>query len=178
MVYGIVENRSTDNIARQRGNPKENDPQITPITQIRTRWSSSLFLCVVRTVPGRGWVRSSVWTPGPIPLCGTVLTTQKPPATLGLRQRRHLAMLEAIATEHRTSLGGSERQRGLFAALRAGRQGFVFHETALSAALPQAQVALDLATLAAPRLIDQVLQLEEPLLSRGEHKFFAALYAG
>ena len=88
-------------------------------------------------------------------------------------------MLEAIAAEHRTPLRGTEGQRGLLATLRTGGQRFVFHK-ACSQARARAAVGgtLDLAILATPRVVDQVLERKEFLFPGGEHKFLATFNAG
>jgi hypothetical protein len=105
------------------------------------------------------------------------------------RHCRHFTMLKAIAAEHGTSLRWTKGQSSLLAALRTRGQSFVFHKAACGRAsartgesgggirLDRAGSALDLAILATPRVVDQVLERKEPLLSGGEHKFLTTLEA-
>ena len=92
-------------------------------------------------------------------------------------------MRETFTAEDGATLRGAERNRGVFAALRA--DGVGFHPSAVvvcSAARcgrgGEDGYALGLASLAALGFVLELLIVEEQLFARGENKLGAAIDAG
>jgi hypothetical protein len=77
-------------------------------------------------------------------------------------------LLEALATEYRSSLGRLERHSGLLAAIRAGGAGFRAHRRSPGG-------ALRFAKLASLRIIPELLVVKEKLLTGGEYEFIPAI---
>jgi hypothetical protein len=87
-------------------------------------------------------------------------------------RRRALTTQKALATEHRTPLGGLEGNRGFPAALGAGGHGFGLAESTAASAL-----ALSLAPLTAFGFVLEILVVEEVLFSRCKYEVCPAIYA-
>src|SRR5262245_60781535 len=94
---------------------------------------------------------------------------------LGLRRSHCPTLLKAFAAEDRAALRGTERDRGLFTALRAGRFGF---RADLRAAAATGSIStLGLTGLAAFGLVLEALVGEEHLLAGSKHKLGATIRA-